>query len=247
MIPLTCTISTDNYWRHGSFICITALIIQIKVQYLTTVLYCLNSRYSAVVHYVHFYRTRGYHSLFCTVSIDNHSRYSSVLCIVLLIIQIRVHYLTDRITKLNTVGITEIMNRKWLNMPVTLQNTSQNQEHTGCAVSSCLMQEKVYIARIFKIKVWRATSAHKYGYPLVISGNRVNGIVKAWLDLHKITPMALMQTWRMWIKKSCGYAEHYNKTKIKAKHNETCPYFMLTFTHSTFLLIISFWAIRSPF
>ena len=59
--------------------------------------------------------------------------------------------------------------------------------------------------------------------------------------------MAVMQTYRMWINKSCGYAEHYSKTKSKAKHNATCPYFMETSTHSTFLQIITFWAIRSPF
>ena len=44
----------NNHWRYGSPICITKLIIQIRGQYLTTVLYCLHSRDSVVVHYVLF-------------------------------------------------------------------------------------------------------------------------------------------------------------------------------------------------
>ena len=54
--------------------------------------------------------------------------------------------------------IIEIINRNWFNMTVTshLQNTFQNQERIGCAMS-----RKTFVVRTFKIQVWRATSAHK--------------------------------------------------------------------------------------
>ena len=49
--PDYCYHSLDNHWRYGSLICITTLIIQIRVQYLNTFLYWLHSGDSAAVHY----------------------------------------------------------------------------------------------------------------------------------------------------------------------------------------------------
>ena len=83
-IQLICAVSIDNRWRYGSLICITTLMIHVRVQYFTTVLYCLPSRDSAVVHYAHFYKHMM--PLSCTLSIDYHSRYSSLICIMSLII-----------------------------------------------------------------------------------------------------------------------------------------------------------------
>ena len=56
----------DNHWIYGSPICITELIIQIRDQYLTTALYCLHSRDSVVVHYVHFYGVRDTAAVYYT-------------------------------------------------------------------------------------------------------------------------------------------------------------------------------------
>ena len=116
--------------------------------------------------------------LFCTtISIDYHSRYCRLICIILsLIIQTRVQYLTYHIIKLNTLKMKSL--RSWAEIDWTWQSlcrlpreiTSQNQERIGCAVSNCLTQKSI-VARIFKIQVWRATSAHKYGCPTIISGN----------------------------------------------------------------------------
>ena len=182
MIKLTCTFSIDNHGRYGSIICITTLLIHARVQYFTTVLYCLHSRDSAVVHTVHFYRT-----LSCTISIDYHLRYCSLICIMSLIIQIRVQYLTDHIIKLNTVEMRSwrswYSKRNWLNLTVTLHITSQNQERIGCAVSSCLKQKNICCPNFqntytFGGQLQPTNTVAQWSFQ-AIQGNRANGVVKA--------------------------------------------------------------------
>ena len=137
MIQLTCTFSIDNHWRYGSLIYIMTLIIDVRVQYFTTVLHCLHSGDSAVVHYVHFYRTRDTTVLYFIYRLPFE------------ILQSFLYYVID---DSNQDAIPN-----WSYNPIRY-----NVECIGCVVSSCLMQENV-CARIFKIQVWRAASAHKYG------------------------------------------------------------------------------------
>ena len=85
--------------------------------------------------------------LSCTESIDNHSRYCNLICIIPMMIHIRVSILdwSYNQTEYSEDEIIETMNKSWFNTKwVTLQNTSQNQEWKGCAVSSWLTQENVY-------------------------------------------------------------------------------------------------------
>ena len=77
MTQWTCTFSIDNHWGFGSLICITTLIIHVRIQYFTTVLYFLHSRYFAVVHCC---RTRDTTVLYYII--DYHSIYCSLICIV---------------------------------------------------------------------------------------------------------------------------------------------------------------------
>ena len=143
MIQLFCTFSIDNHWRYGILICITTLIIHVRVRYFSTVLYCLHSRDSAVVHYVHFYRT-------------SHTTVLYYICwLPFEILQSYWHYIIDNSNQdaipnwsydqieCNGNEIIEIMNRYWLNLTVTLQINSQNQERLLRVVSSFLTQENV--------------------------------------------------------------------------------------------------------
>ena len=94
-----------NHWRYGSLICITTLIIHVRVQRgILPVLYGLHSRDSAVVSI----STGHVIPLSCTISMDYHSRYYHLICIMPLIIQIRVQYLTDHIIKLNTMEMRSL-------------------------------------------------------------------------------------------------------------------------------------------
>ena len=170
MIPLTCTFYIDNHWRYGSLICITPLKIHVRVQYFTSVLYCLHSRDSAVVNYAHFYRTRDTTVLYY------------IYWLPFEILQPYLHYViynsnqgTIPSWSYNQIEysgdeIIAIMNNNWLNLTVTLQITSQNQERIGCAVSSCLTQENLCCPN-FQNTIYRATLALKYNCPTVISGN----------------------------------------------------------------------------
>ena len=143
MIQLSCTFSIDNQWRYGSLIFITTLIIHVRVQYFTTVLYCLHSRDFAVVHYVHFYRTSH-------TTVLNY-----IYWLPFEILQSYLHYIIDNSNQdaipnwsydqieYNGDEIIEIMNRYWLNLTVTLQINSQNQERLLRVVSSFLTLENV--------------------------------------------------------------------------------------------------------
>ena len=81
-----------------------------------------------------------------------------------------------------------------------------------------LWRRKTFVARIFRLQVWRATSAHKYGCPKIISGtpgNRANGIVNACMqDSSMRTDMSMID--------SMGIS-FYLIASIKRKHGEHLP------------------------
>ena len=87
--------------------------------------------------------------LSCTISIDNHSRYCSLICIVSLMIQIKVQYLIDHIIQLIAVEMRSL--RSWTVIDWTWQSLCRlplkNQDRIGCAMSSCLTQENVCLPK----------------------------------------------------------------------------------------------------
>ena len=188
MIQLTCPFSIDNHWRYGSLICITTLIIHVRVQYFTTVLYCLHSRDSAVVHYVHFYKTHDTTVLYY------------ICWLPLGILQSYLHDITPNQGAIpswsynqivyNGDEIIGIMNRNWLSLTVTLKITSQNwiEERITWAVSSCLTPEKFVLPECSKCNFGgqlRPTNTVARWSFRAIPGNRANGVVKAWLRMRE--------------------------------------------------------------
>ena len=111
--------------------------------------------------------------LSCTISIGYQSRYCCLIYVMSLIIQIRVQYLTDHIIKLNMMEMKSL--RSWTEIDWTWQPLFTDYLSKSRARRVCCEQlfdcRKTFVARIFKIQVWRATSAHKYGCPTVILGN----------------------------------------------------------------------------
>ena len=82
--------------------------------------------------------------LSCTISIDQHSRYCSFICIMSLIIQIRLQYLTGHIIKLKTMKMRSL--RSWTEIDWTWQSLCElplKIKRIVCAMSSCLRQENV--------------------------------------------------------------------------------------------------------
>ena len=104
--------------------------------------------------------------LFCTISIDCHSRYCSLICIMSLIIQIRVQYLTDHIIKLNTMQMRSLRPSTEIDWPwQSLCRLPLKIKSAYSVQWAAVWCRKTFVARIFKIQVWWVTSAHKYGCP----------------------------------------------------------------------------------
>ena len=77
------------------------------------------------------------------------------------------HFLLD-LTWLGD-AITEIMNRRGFNM--SLCRIPIKIKSAWCVQRAAVWCREACVALMFKIQVWWATSAHKYGCPMVIPGN----------------------------------------------------------------------------
>ena len=110
----------------------------------------LLTQYSAVVHYVHFYRTRDTAALYSIL--DNHSRYRSLIFIISLMIQIQ--YLTDHIMKLNTVEMGPL--RSWTEVDTTWQSL--------CRILIKIRPHKVCSEQLFGAGIRLLTEFSKYKF-----------------------------------------------------------------------------------
>ena len=100
-----------------------------------------------------------------------------------MILQSYLHYIIDdsnqgstvHIINLNTVELRSL--RSWTKVDSILSDShfaehlSKSRAHMVCSECAIWWRRKMFVARIFKIQVWRATWAPKYGCPTVISGN----------------------------------------------------------------------------
>ena len=91
--------------------------------------------------------------LSCTVSIDKHLRYCSLICIMSLIIQIRVQYLTDHIIKLNTV---EMKSRAEVDSTCHfVEYLSKSRVHRVCN-DQLFGTGKSLLPEFIEIRIWHA-------------------------------------------------------------------------------------------
>ena len=120
--------------------------------------------------------------LSCIISITIIIRYTAVV-FTLMMIEIRIKYLTDHIIKLKTVKMRPL--RLWTKVVQHgshfTEYLSKSRAHKLCSAGAAVWRRKTFVARIFNNQIWQATSYHNYGCPMVISGNRANGVVKAWI------------------------------------------------------------------
>ena len=164
MILLTCTISINNHWKNKQFY----LHNDTNHPDQSCIAYTVDSLQS----YTMFISRGPVIPLPCTISIDNHSRYCSVPCIMSVTIQISAQYLTDYMIKLNTAEMRSLSS--WTGVGSTYQSLCKIPLRISNAKGvqwAAVWPKKAFVARIFKMRVWWATSAYKYGCPSVISGN----------------------------------------------------------------------------
>ena len=125
--------------------------------------------------------------LSCTISIDSYSRYWSFICIISLMIHIRVQYLTDHIIKLNTVEMRSLRLRTKVDSKLSgihfAEHPSKSRAHRMCSeqlfdAGKRLLPEFSWYKFCGQFQPTNAVARRSFR---AISGNRANGVVKAWL------------------------------------------------------------------
>ena len=182
MIQLTCTFSIDNHWRYGSLICITTLLIHVRssISPQSCIAYTLGVLQSCTLSI----STGHVIPLSCTIPIDYHSRYCTVLLALCLNVidnsyQGAITNWSYNQIEFSGDEIIEIMKRNWLNLSHFANYLSKSTAHMVCC-EQLFETGKRLLPKFSKYKFGgklRPTNTVAQRSYRAIPENRANGVI----------------------------------------------------------------------